>query len=228
MACYTQCAYHPIGHLCLIPVRLEPRLDVHEQGDNEMVSSAPEHQGRSALASSALFVSLRLLHPRGLLRGPGRRKNERQAHVRAGKGEPAGGGNGDPPDALCGWGRGLPLRCGSPCLTFPFAWSHASMFMSKATTNWYLRHTNITVGPRGLPQRSSCLCGCSTFGDYSAVRAAATTNARPKSRQEKANQPVEATATHRMPFAVGAEDCLCGPGRRASPFRSPGTTPRCS
>jgi hypothetical protein len=29
-------------------VRLEPPLDVHEQGDNELVSSAPEHHGRSA------------------------------------------------------------------------------------------------------------------------------------------------------------------------------------
>jgi hypothetical protein len=34
-----------------------------------------------------------------------------------------------------------------------------------------------------------------------------------------ANQPVEATATRCMRFAVGAEDCLCGPGHRASPFR---------
>jgi hypothetical protein len=36
----------------------------------------------------------------------------------------------------------------------------------------------------------------------------------------RANQPVEATATRRMRFAVGTEDCRCGLGRRASPFRS--------
>jgi hypothetical protein len=34
-----------------------------------------------------------------------------------------------------------------------------------------------------------------------------------------ANQPVEATATRRMRFAIGAEDCVCCPGRRASPLR---------
>jgi hypothetical protein len=41
-----------------------------------------------------------------------------------GTGEPVGGGNGDPPDALCGWGRGLPLRSGSPCLTSPLGEKH--------------------------------------------------------------------------------------------------------
>jgi hypothetical protein len=43
------------------PVRSpQPPLDVHEQGENELVSSAPAHHGRFELASSALFVSLRL------------------------------------------------------------------------------------------------------------------------------------------------------------------------
>jgi hypothetical protein len=44
----------------------------------------------------------------------------------------------------------------------------------------------------------------------------------------RANQPVQATATHQTRFAVGTEDRLCGPGRRGSPFRSRGAMPRCS
>jgi hypothetical protein len=37
---------------------------------------------------------------------------------------------------------------------------------------------------------------------------------------EKANQPVESTATRQMLCVVGADNRLCGLGRRASPFRS--------
>jgi hypothetical protein len=48
--------------------------------------------------------------------------------------EPAGGGNGDPPDALCGWGRGLRLRCGSPCLTCPVGGSSARFHLEQPVT----------------------------------------------------------------------------------------------